>query len=155
MSSVFSCNSHRLRSHGHGSGSPTPVLALLVVGLQACQPATEPDCGLTSSLPGFEPRCETAATIRYVGETRFFVEGTAGLLTAYLPEQLESQRYGGTSGNPLVLLLSLERGDETAKARTSWLTIGEVRPHEVEIHLNAEFEGGTISGSVQSPMFEE
>ena len=96
--------------------------------------------------------------IQYDGESRLAVGGYGGVLTLYLPEDLEADTtYGGTTGNPLLAILSLtDLGrEEVAFSRTSTMTLARIESKEAELRLNLDFDSGEISGPLVVPVSQE
>lgn len=111
------------------------------------------DCALRSEVETWTPDCTTAELVRYDGESRLAVGGFGGVLTLYLPEDIEADTtYGGMTGNPLLAILSLAEGDETAFGRTSTMTLARIGPAEAELQLSLDFDSGAISGPLVVPV---
>ena len=111
------------------------------------------DCTLSSDVPSFIPDCDTAQLVRYAGESRLAIGGSGGVLTLYLPEDLDAGTiYGGTSGNALLSILSLSDREEIAFDRTSTMTIAQIGPAEAELQLSLDFDSGAIEGPLQVPV---
>ena len=140
----------------HPALRPGPRAALaaaalpLLLALGACKPAE--DCGMTSALDSFEPLC-SGELIQYVGETRVFIYGTGGTLTAFLPEEVAVGVYGGTSGNPLTVILD-QTGGEALRAddRLRTLTVARIAAGEAELRIIADFDGQAIKGPLVVPV---
>jgi hypothetical protein len=112
------------------------------------------DCTLLSAVPDFTPSCDSAELVRYDGESRLAVGGIGGVLTLYLPEELEADTYGGMTGNPLLAILTLttQGSEETAFGRTSTMTIARIGPTEAELRLSLDFDSGEVSGPLVVPV---
>ena len=125
---------------------------MIVLLLFACKP-TPDDCSLSSTVPRFSPDCDTAALYRYPGESRLIVPGTQeGTLIAWLPEELDTSEYGGTSGNPLDVSLELGDAQTWATDRTTTLTFASLGHDEAELRLHADFSEGVVSGPLAVPV---
>ena len=124
----------------------TLTASALTVG---CKSAEE--CKLTSTVDGFEPSC-TGELITYVGETRLFLYGTGGSLTAYLPPDLGPGTYGGNSGNGLTVIFDTGTDQELANERLSTVTVAWVEEAEAQVRIAFEFEGGQITGPLNVPV---
>lgn len=111
-------------------------------------------CGLESTLPEYTPFCETAGLTVYPDESRVAVGGTGGYLVLSLPPELsEGEVYGGTSGQPMLALLTLGDGsEELATARTSTVRVGALDSSTVELGLWLNFDSGEINGAFQVPV---
>lgn len=130
------------------------VLILSAI-LAGCQPAD--DCGFQTSFDAFTPDCGGVELITQAGESRFLLpsEGT-GLLTAYLPENLEETTYGGETGNYLHVILQFDDGSSAqALQRRTTLTIGRLGATDAEIHLDAVFDDGDVRGAATVPWTDE
>jgi hypothetical protein len=111
------------------------------------------DCTLHSEIAAWTPDCTTAELVHYDGESRLAVGGFGGALTLYLPQDLEvGTTYGGMTGNPLLAILSLTSGDETAFGRTSTMTLARIGPSEAELQLTLDFDSGDVSGPLVVPV---
>ena len=110
-------------------------------------------CSLSSAVPDFTPVCESAELVQYSGESRLAVSGEDGVLVLYLPEDLESgTKYGGTTGNPLLAVLTLTGREEVAFARMSTMTLDSIGPQEAELSLSLDFDSGDVSGPLVVPV---
>jgi hypothetical protein len=111
------------------------------------------DCALQSEVEAWTPDCTTAELVRYDGESRLAIGGFGGVLTLYLPEDIAADTtYGGMTGNPLLAVLSLTTGDETAFGRTSTMTLAQLGPSEAELQLTLDFDRGEVSGPLVVPV---
>ncbi|MDG1479493.1 MAG: hypothetical protein P8R54_07875 [Myxococcota bacterium] len=111
------------------------------------------DCALQSQVEAWTPDCGTAELVRYDGESRLAVGGFGGVLTLYLPEDITAgTTYGGMTGNPLLAVLALTAGDETAFGRTSTMTLAQLGPSEAELQLTLDFDSGAVSGPLVVPV---
>lgn len=120
------------------------LAAAALLALSACK--ADEDCVMTSALESFEPLC-SGEMIQYVGETRVFIYGQGGTLTAFLPEEVVVGTYGGTSGNPLTVILDQTGGEELlADDRLSTLTFARIDEEEAELRILADFDGQAIKG---------
>ena len=107
---------------------------------------------MTSALDAFEPLC-SGEMIQYVGETRVFINGLGGTMTAFLPESVAPGTYGGTSGQPLTVILDLSAGDELlADDRLSSITFARVDEDEAELRIVADFDGQAVKGPLIVPI---
>lgn len=115
------------------------------------------DCALKSTVTDYTPDCASAELVRYTGESRLAVGGFGGVLVLYLPEELTADTtYGGTSGNPLLAILSLtDSGEEVAFGRTSTFTLATIGPEQAELVVSLDFDSGSISGPLIVPVREE
>lgn len=113
-----------------------------------------PDCGVTSTLTDFTPTCDAAELAHYTGETRFFLPGQGGVLTAYLPAALAEVVYGGQSGNYLQVVLEYDDGgsEQVSDTRGSTLTIGALSDTTAEVRVDLRFDGGDVKGPVTVPV---
>ncbi len=133
---------------------PHRILIPLAV-LAGCQPAS--DCSFETSFDAYTPDCRGAELITEAGESRFLLpsEGT-GMLTAYLPENLEETLYGGESGNYLHVILLFDDGSSAqAQQRRTTLTIGRLGATDAELHLDAVFDDGDVRGAATVPWTDE
>jgi hypothetical protein len=103
-------------------------------------------CTLVSNVADYQPICEDAVLAQYGDESRLVVPSDSGALVAYLPGDLSEETYGGTSGNPLTILLDLDGGTSFAQARSSHVTIARLDLYDAELQITASFEAGTIEG---------
>ena len=111
------------------------------------------ECSLESTLDYFAPSCDGAQLGRYDGESRLFVQGEGGVLVLYLPEELEEVTYGGTSGNPLIAMLTLDDGSElSAFGRNSWATFGAISEEQATLRLALSFDDGDVMGPLTAEM---
>lgn len=122
-----------------------PLFSLACL-LGACQP--DDDCKMSSTVPGFEPLCRGTLN-RYVGENRLFVSGTGAEVIAYLPGELEPGTYGGTSGNPLTVILATPEGESLGIDRLTTVTFARIEATEAELRLQFEFDEGVIEGPLR------
>ena len=122
--------------------------------MTACGEEGGAPCGLQSSLPAYTPDCETAGAATYPDETRLVVGGTGGYLTVSLPPDVQAGTvYGGTTGEPLLAVLTLGSGAELlAEGRTSTVRVARADGDELEAGLSLEFAGGEITGAVTAPL---
>jgi len=117
---------------------PPVILPVILTALVGAGCAPKDECALTSTVPGYVPACE-AWLVRYPDESRLFVDE---ILVAYLPREVTAAtEYGGTSGNPLTVLL----GERLAEARPTTVTFGASLS---EVWLDATFEDGQVIGPV-------
>jgi hypothetical protein len=117
------------------------LAATLAAGTGGCAPPEE-GCGLESTVGWYAPSC-AAVLVRYPEETRLFVDD---LLVGYLPAEVAPETvYGGTSGNPLTLLL----GESLATARLSTVTFGASL---TEVRIEADFSEGEVWGIVEAEL---
>lgn len=133
--------------------APTAITVLAALAISvlagACKPAEE--CKLTSTLDAFEPSC-SGELITYVGETRLFLYGTGGSLTAYLPPDVAPGTYGGNSGNGLTVILDTGTDQELANDRLSTVTVAWVEDAEAQVRIALEFDGGKVTGPLNVPV---
>lgn len=116
-------------------------MLLPLLWLACAAPAdTAAPCGLTSTVPGFDPRCQ-AVLAHFAEESRLVVDER---LTAYLPpDPTVDTTYGGLSGNPLIVTLD----DTLAQDRESTVTLG---PDGSTVRLQLVFETGQVSGLLEA-----
>jgi hypothetical protein len=126
------------------------LLCVLVLG---CGDSPEV-CGLESTLPEYAPLCDTAGLTFYPDESRVAVGGSGGYLVLSLPPELVvGEVYGGTSGRPLLALLTLGDGsEELANARTSTVRVGSLSESTVALGLWLYFDSGEVTGAFQVPV---
>lgn len=119
---------------------------LLALSILACAAP----CDLASTIPGYTPQCDGAVMARYPDETRVVVLGAqAGSLVAYLPARVREQAYGGTSGEPLTVVVDTEKADRVAVEPEALLRILELGPDTATVELVVAFEDGEIQGEVE------
>ena len=114
----------------------------MVIGylLLACAEPAQPSCDLRSTVPSYEPACEDALLVLWPDESRLRVDGRVEALLP--PDPQEDTTYGGTSGNPLTLLLD----EELADSQMTTLTLG---PGRETARLDAALDSGNIWGVVR------
>lgn len=110
---------------------------LLFVVLYACAP-----CKLESSFNWYTPACDQAVLKRYSNETRLVIPGTSASLLAYLPHDVHIDKYGGITGNYLLIILD----QDLALSPQSYLTIEYFDSTQITGYLNAIFENGSVVG---------
>ena len=120
---------------------------------------------MESTVPGYVPLCETSGLSLYPDETRVAVGGSGGYLVLSLPPDLTSGVvYGGTSGNSLLAILTLQDSgsdadgevlsEELARTRTSTVRVGAVGDDVVELGLWLTFDVGEVTGAQAVPILE-
>ena len=113
----------------------------------ACTQPKDESCQLKSSVEDFQPDCHSAELVHLTGESRIAIPGGDYTLVAYLPETLNETVYGGTSGNPLILLLEGEETD-SAKTRTSTITFDSLESDSALVVISADFGAGEVNGPI-------
>ena len=104
----------------------------------ACKP-----CHMESTVVGFTPVCEQCVLRRYTTEARLAVTSDSQVLVAYLPHDIQvDTRYGGTTGNPLTIILN----ERIATIRTTTLTLTSLDSEMATGELCATFEQGVVEG---------
>ena len=108
-----------------------------LLGLSCAEPLD--NCGLSSTVPDYQPSCEEALLVLWPDESRLRVDGR---LEAVLPpDPQQNTTYGGTSGNPLTLFLD----EELADAVETTVTLG---PELATARIDARIGSGRIEGVV-------
>ena len=102
------------------------------------------DCGLTSTIPGYTPECDSALVL-YPEESLLEVDE---VIEAWLPaDPTPNTAYGATSGNPLTLLIN----GELANSHGTKVVFG----HSLsEVVIEANIDAGSISGSLNPPLLD-
>ncbi len=124
-----------------------PIVPLLALGLglapllAACSP-----CSMSSTVAGFDPACDQSVLRRYTTEARLAIPAEDMVLLAYLPYDITAgSRYGGSSGNPMTVVLE----DWMAESRTTNLDLWTLDSQSATGELTITFEeSGDFSGGV-------